>query len=161
MVGVAGWWLWLLLMIFFFWWVSYSWWPGGYRWRSGYGSGDPWGYGGRPLPPYGGFWPSRSRHGIHRGRGPAGYRRPAEHIAEDVNDALTMSDEIDATGIAVRVENGVVTLSGSVPSRTEKRLAEALTDSIAGVTDVNNQLRIGAAPTNQAQQTESTNRGPA
>ena len=160
MVGTSGWWLWSLLMIFIFWWVAYPWWPG-YRWRGGYGSGDAWGYGGRPVPPYGGFWPSRQRPGIHRGKGPAGYRRSDEHIAEDVNDALMMSDELDATGISVRVESSVVTLSGSVSSRTDKRLAEALTDSIAGVTDIKNELRIGAAPTNKAQQTESTHGGPA
>lgn len=43
----------------------------------------------------------------------------------------------------VQVTDGVVTLNGTVASRYEKRMAELIADSVAGVTDVENRLKIG------------------
>ena len=40
------------------------------------------------------------------------------------------------------VQNGEVTLSGTVESRQEKFYAENMADSVSGVTDVINQLRV-------------------
>jgi hypothetical protein len=79
----------------------------------------------------------------YRNRGPLNYRRSDDRIAEDVSDRLMLSDEVDPSALEVRVENGEVILSGTVASRFEKRLAEHIADSVAGVTDVKNQLRIG------------------
>ena len=62
---------------------------------------------------------------------------------EDVSERLTEHGEIDASDIEVQVENGEVTLSGAVDSRQTKRLAEDLVDSVSGVKDVHNQLRVG------------------
>lgn len=42
----------------------------------------------------------------------------------------------------MKVESGVVTLEGTVSSRQEKHMAEDLADSIPGVKDVTNQLRV-------------------
>ena len=39
--------------------------------------------------------------------------------------------------------NGLVTLTGRVDSREEKRRAEDIAECVSGVTDVSNQLRAG------------------
>jgi hypothetical protein len=39
----------------------------------------------------------------------------------------------------------VVTLAGRVGSRAEKRRAEDVAESVSGVTDVSNQLRVGSS----------------
>jgi len=80
--------------------------------------------------------------GPHAGRGPKNYRRPDERIREDINDRLTESPEVDATEIAVRVENGEVTLTGIVDNRRAKSIAEDLAENVAGVKDVHNQIRV-------------------
>jgi osmotically-inducible protein OsmY len=77
-----------------------------------------------------------------RGRGPAGYRRSDERIREDVCECLTDDAYLDATEIEVTVKDRIVTLSGLVNSRHEKRRAEELVDRIGGVEDVQNSLRV-------------------
>jgi hypothetical protein len=57
-------------------------------------------------------------------------------------ERVTHHGMLDATGIQVRVENGEVTLAGTVESRQAKRLAEDILESISGVKDVHNQLRV-------------------
>jgi hypothetical protein len=89
-------------------------------------------------------------------RGPKGYKRSDERIREDVNDRLAQQDEIDPSDIEVRVENGDVTLTGSVRTRHEKFRAEEIADDISGVNDVHNQLRIGSAQTQQQTGTTTT-----
>lgn len=81
-----------------------------------------------------------ARH--HRGRGPSGYRRSDARIAEDINDRLTEDAYVDASEVQVRVENGEVTLDGTVDSRTAKRRAEDIADGISGVSHVQNNLRV-------------------
>lgn len=78
----------------------------------------------------------------HRGRGPKGYRRSDERIKEDVNDRLSDDYYLDASDVEVSVENTEVTLTGTVRSRNEKRRAEDLADSVSGVTNVENRLRV-------------------
>jgi len=80
--------------------------------------------------------------GGYAGRGPKGYVRTDERIREEVCDRLSWNDEVDATDIEVRVENGEVTLAGSVETRHMKRLAEDLADDVWGVNDVHNTLRV-------------------
>jgi osmotically-inducible protein OsmY len=77
------------------------------------------------------------------GRGPKGYRRSDERIREEICDRLTDDWRVDATEIDVVVNGGQVTLSGAVQSREEKRKAEDLVESIPGVHDVHNNLRVG------------------
>jgi hypothetical protein len=77
------------------------------------------------------------------GLGPRGYRRSDERIHEDINDRLTDDWRTDASDIEVTVNNGMVTLTGRVDSREEKRRAEDIAESVSGVTDVSNQLRVG------------------
>ncbi|HEX6716651.1 MAG TPA: BON domain-containing protein [Pyrinomonadaceae bacterium] len=78
----------------------------------------------------------------HRGRGPKGYRRSDERIKEDVNDRLSDDYSIDASDIEVMVTNTEVTLSGTVNSREDKRRAEDIAESVSGVTNVENRLRV-------------------
>lgn len=136
-----------------------------------YGPNEPYGAGGRPtggmrssgdegLGGYGGMerdryysrwgasdWEEQAarREGPYSGVGPAGYKRSAERIAEDVNEELTWEPFVDASQIRVRVEGDEVVLEGSVDSRRAKRVAEAAADRVRGVRDVHNRLRVEAA----------------
>jgi osmotically-inducible protein OsmY len=78
----------------------------------------------------------------HRGRGPKGYRRSDERIKEDVNDRLSDDYYLDASDVEVMVQNTEVTLTGTVRSRNDKRRAEDLAESVSGVTNVENRLRV-------------------
>jgi osmotically-inducible protein OsmY len=80
--------------------------------------------------------------GAHRGRGPKGYRRSDERIRDDVNDRLTDDAWLDASHVEVAVENGDVTLSGTVADRPAKRRAELLAEAVSGVGNVQNNLRV-------------------
>ncbi|MET3668010.1 BON domain-containing protein [Caulobacter sp. 1776] len=80
--------------------------------------------------------------GEHKGRGPKGYRRSDERIREDVSDRLTDDSWLDAAGIEVSVSNADVTLTGTVRSREDKKRAEALAESVSGVDNVQNNLRV-------------------
>jgi len=85
---------------------------------------------------------ARQNQGSHAGRGPRGYKRSDERIREDINDRLTDHAHLDATDIEVAVSDGNVTLSGAVDSRSAKRLAEDLAESVTGVRDVDNNIRV-------------------
>ena len=80
--------------------------------------------------------------GSFAGRGPQAYRRSDERILEDIYEALTQDDQVDATMITAEVKNGEAILKGTVPDRTSKRIAEEIAESCSGVKDVQNQLRI-------------------
>ena len=87
---------------------------------------------------------SRSRDGLHYGKGPKGYRRTDERILEDVNEALTQDPDVDATDIEAAVSAGIVTLSGTVNNRTMKRLAEDCIEFIIGVKDIKNHIQLSS-----------------
>ncbi len=102
----------------------------------------------------------RSRYGQHRGaewsmpgpfrgRGPKGYRRNDEAIREDVCERLMEHGQIDAGGMEVEVSQGMVILRGFVNSRYAKREAESVADSVPGVRDVQNELRVRESPEGQ------------
>ena len=113
--------------------------PGDWDARGHGGHGPSWqGSGGSIGYSAAGSWMA----GPHSGRGPQGYQRSDARIEEDICEHLTHHGMLDATGIQVRVENGEVTLSGTVESRQAKRLAEDILDSISGVRDIHNQLRV-------------------
>jgi hypothetical protein len=80
--------------------------------------------------------------GPHSGRGPRNYQRADSRIEEDACEALYLHGQIDASNIDVSVQNGEITLTGTVETRQEKRLAEDILESISGVKDINNQLRV-------------------
>jgi hypothetical protein len=75
------------------------------------------------------------------GRGPKGYRRSDERVHDDLCERIARSG-VNADEVEVRVENGEVTLSGTVSSRQEKRYLEDLCEDVFGVNDVHNQIRV-------------------
>lgn len=80
--------------------------------------------------------------GQFSGKGPKGYKRSDERIREDVCEALFHDADVDASNIDVEVQDGVVTLSGSVEDRRTKRCAEDCVEQLSGVKDVTNNIRI-------------------
>jgi hypothetical protein len=86
----------------------------------------------------------------HHGHGPKNYRRSDESIREDVCERLTADSYVDASEITVTVADGEVTLTGSVPSRDEKRRACDCIEDVSGVTDVFNQLRVSGTGRNHS-----------
>lgn len=78
----------------------------------------------------------------YRGRGPKNYQRSDERIREEICERLTMDHDIDASEIEVDVQGAVVTLNGTVNERHMKRMAEDLAETIRGVKDVQNNLRV-------------------
>lgn len=87
-------------------------------------------------------WNGSGYPGGYRGVGPLDYERTDEHIRDDVCERLTDHDAIDASHIDVRVSAGVVQLSGEVPERYMKHLAEDAVAEAVGVKDVENTLRV-------------------
>src|ERR1041385_3826446 len=83
-----------------------------------------------------------------RGRGPKNYRRSDERIKEDVNDRLG-DGYLDATEIEVAVSNAEVTLTGTVQTRSDKRRAEDIAESVSGVSNVENRLRVKQSSLNR------------
>jgi osmotically-inducible protein OsmY len=85
---------------------------------------------------------ARRRQQDQRGRGPRNYTRSQDRIREDVNDRLTDDWRVDASEIEVTVSGTEVTLTGTVSTREQRRRAEDITESISGVTHVQNNLRV-------------------
>ncbi|HEX8284029.1 MAG TPA: BON domain-containing protein [Pyrinomonadaceae bacterium] len=80
--------------------------------------------------------------GKFRGRGPKNYRRSEERVREEVCDRLTDNEWLDASEVEVSIAAGEVILTGVVDSRYAKRLAENIAESVAGVSNVQNNLRV-------------------
>lgn len=75
-------------------------------------------------------------------RGPKGYKRSDERILDEVCVRLARQHDVDPTDMEVAVSAGEVTLSGIARSRYEKLRAEAIADSVLGVTEVHNRVRV-------------------
>jgi osmotically-inducible protein OsmY len=80
--------------------------------------------------------------GAFYGQAPKGYTRSDEKIQEEVCEALTRADNIDKSDIEVKVKDGEVILSGSVQERWDKRRAEDICDSVMGVRNTQNNLKM-------------------
>lgn len=92
--------------------------------------------------------------GPHRGKGPRGYERSDERIREDVSDRFYDDPYIDASDINIRVEGKEVILEGTVENKEAKRRAEYLAESIRGVKDVENRLKINRDAQNSRGQSD-------
>ena len=90
--------------------------------------------------------------GPHYGKGPKGYKRSDDRTREDVCDAIAHQGHIDATDVEVKVEGGIVTLSGTVIHRQDKRGLEHLVERCQGVREVHNELRLKRSNAGQQQQ---------
>lgn len=84
----------------------------------------------------------RRLKGAFAGKGPRNWTRPDARIFDDVCEALTDDPRLDASDVEVSVEDGEVTLTGTVDGRRSKRLADAIADRVRGVKDVHNRLRL-------------------
>lgn len=80
--------------------------------------------------------------GPYSGVGPKGYQRPDYRIMEEAAARLALNGQLDASNISLGVSGGIVTLEGTVPDRRHKRLAEDSIESIHGVKDVDNQIKV-------------------
>jgi osmotically-inducible protein OsmY len=65
-----------------------------------------------------------------------------ETLERDVADELRWDPKIDSRGIAVSVDNGIVTLRDTVGSFRQKREAKRAAERVYGVRNVNNALDI-------------------
>lgn len=95
-------------------------------------------------------------NGPHKGKGPKDYRRSEDRIREDVCDRLADDDYVDASDIRIDIQNNEVILSGTVNSREEKRRAEDIVESISGVHNVENRIRVGRTDNNFDRYTGTT-----
>ena len=128
----------------------------GYRTAGRYG-GDRWWEDERHFGPRGvmgweggGYKESWQVPGPYTGRGPRDYQRSDERIQEDILDRLTQHGQIDASDISVQVSSGDVTLTGAVNTRQEKHMAEDVAESVTGVRDIQNQIKVRQGLANQA-----------
>jgi osmotically-inducible protein OsmY len=133
----------------------------GTPWSSGRGE---WARGDRDWGRYAGLGQqpreSEMSRGPHAGRGPRNYQRSDERIREDVCERLCQHGLIDASDIDVRVQNGEVTMEGSVNDRWAKRTAEDVAENVFGVKEVHNQIRVTQSAFGQDQENrEQPNRG--
>jgi hypothetical protein len=78
------------------------------------------------------------------GRGPRSYQRGDDRIRADLCDKL-MQGWMNAEDVDVKVQDGLVTLSGTVRSRDEKRAIEDLAEEVLGVKEVTNNIRLNRA----------------
>jgi osmotically-inducible protein OsmY len=121
-------------------------WRGGREFESG-GGQESWGER---------AFESGGRGGQRFGQPPKGYKRSDERIREDVCDTLMRRSHLDASEVEVQVRDGEVTLQGSVSDRRAKFEIEHLADSIPGVKDVTNSLRIKREDASRGSATSST-----
>jgi hypothetical protein len=92
---------------------------------------------------YADFDPAQ-QSGPFRGYGPRTYRKSDARLHEDVCEALTADEQLDARNIEVSVADGIVRLVGRAQSNADRRRAEELSARCAGVLDVQNQIKVKA-----------------
>lgn len=114
--------------------------------QPGWGQGASGGFGGSGV--------------SHAGRGPKNYTRSDDRLEDEVNDILTRDHHLDASDIEVSVSDGEVTLTGAVCCRSEKFHAEQLADSITGVKDITNKLRVDRTRDQDSDKTDTDKRSP-
>ena len=99
--------------------------------------------------------------GPFTGVGPKGYQRSDQDIFEDVCYRMSVNGQLDPSEVEIKVEDGEVTLEGKVQDRHSKRLAEEIADSVSGVFDVQNRIRVegrsrqGWSPSREGEQTQT------
>lgn len=135
------------------------------RFGAGRYASSPYGYGTGPdgmaprndgrygSGPYGGSRYGLERYGVghdgggdpatgqHVGKGPKNFTRSDDRIREQVCELLEDAD-IDASGVEVTVQDGEVTLEGTVTHRADKRHAEDIVCHARGVKECHNRLRV-------------------
>jgi osmotically-inducible protein OsmY len=87
--------------------------------------------------------------GPYTGIGPRGYRRTDEDIFNDICSRLTDHGDIDASEIELEVDDGEVTVTGTVDSRRTKFMVEDTVESVPGVQEINNRLNVSRSAPSQ------------
>lgn len=77
-----------------------------------------------------------------QGIGPKGYRRSDERIFEEIAERLTEDPLVDPSDVELEVRDGEVTLTGTVVDRWTKHEVENLADTVVGVRDIHNHLKL-------------------
>lgn len=75
-------------------------------------------------------------------------------IQKNVIDQLNWEPVLHATEISVAVKNGIVTLSGTVPTWSQKMAAEHAVKKVAGVKALAEHVQVGIAPDFERSDTE-------
>jgi osmotically-inducible protein OsmY len=70
-------------------------------------------------------------------------------LKQDVIDELDFEPSIDTAGIGVAVEDGMVTLSGHVPTYAQKDMAEQVASRVKGVKGIAQEIEVRPAGTGQ------------
>jgi hypothetical protein len=78
----------------------------------------------------------------YRGLGPKGYTPRDERLYEIICERLTEHPAVDARQVSIAVDQGVVTVSGSVPTRTMKHLLEDAIAGVYGVVEIRNEVKV-------------------
>jgi osmotically-inducible protein OsmY len=71
-----------------------------------------------------------------------GIRKTDTQIHRDVLEELTWDSRVDETEVGVEVDQGVVTLTGTVPSWAKRMAAEEAAHRVSGVLDVANDIQV-------------------
>lgn len=78
---------------------------------------------------------AQESHEPHQGR------RSDEDIRNEIDRLLSWHSQVEADGIQVQVNDGVVTLSGNVRSQQEMQTVENMIKNVIGVSKVDNHLK--------------------
>jgi osmotically-inducible protein OsmY len=70
-------------------------------------------------------------------------------LKQDVIDELNFEPSIDAADIGVAVEDGIVTLTGHVPTYAQKDMAEQVASRVKGVKGIAQEIEVRPAGTGQ------------
>jgi osmotically-inducible protein OsmY len=74
--------------------------------------------------------------------GPKNYQRSDERLKEQIIERLMESSSVDIGNLECEVKDGVVTLSGTVETRSDRYQIENVVDDVWGVKDIANNMRV-------------------
>jgi osmotically-inducible protein OsmY len=97
-------------------------------------------------------------------RGPRGWERSDERLKDDICQRLYDRHDLDASDVTIDVREARVTIDGTVRDRWQKHAIEDVADSIPGVKDIENRVRVsrdGEGRSGQSQQYGSQSQGAA
>jgi osmotically-inducible protein OsmY len=84
-------------------------------------------------------WLERTRWGR---RGPKGFKRSDVRLKDDIAERLMYSEDIDPSDVTLEVKDAKVTLDGTVPERWMRYAIDDIAESVMGVEDVENNIRV-------------------
>jgi osmotically-inducible protein OsmY len=74
--------------------------------------------------------------------GPKNFQRSDQRLREDVSERLMFRDDVDSSDVTVEVKDGIVTLDGTVPERWMRYAMDDEAESVLGVREVANRVRV-------------------